>query len=607
MAASEGSSSCHEDIIVGKAFDRRLMARLTAYALPYRTQLLFAVLLILVVTALGLVGPFLLMEAIDGPLRASITDPGNPEPGDSSYEELYTLTAVFAAFAVVLLCLRFVQAILMAWIGQKVMLDLRREIFSHLLRMPFSFHDRNPVGRLVTRITSDVEALNELFASGFVTFIADILVLVSITLVLLVVNFRLALVTLSVIPLLLLTTFIFRAKARTYYRQQRGHLSHLNAYTQESIQGMSLIQVFNREEVSQRAYEDVNGRYLTAFLRSVFCYSIYFPVVEFLATAAVAAVIWQAAHQRAAVPPEVTYGAFYLFFLFIGRFFQPIRDMAERYNILQSAMAAAERVFQVLDTPETLSDPAQPRDLEKIQGRVAFENAWFAYRSDEFVLKDVSFSVEPGQTVAIVGATGAGKSTVINLMSRFYDVQRGSITIDGIDVRQYRKRDLRRRIGTVLQDVFIFSRSVSENLSLGTPGISAEDVVRAADHVNADRFISRLPGRYDEVLKERGKTLSVGERQLLAFARALVHNPDILVLDEATAHVDSETEALIQDALRKLLKGRTSIVIAHRLSTIRQAAKIVVLHKGEVREVGSHSELMARGGIYQKLYELQYP
>ncbi|MCZ6793282.1 MAG: ABC transporter ATP-binding protein [Planctomycetota bacterium] len=607
---SRSSESFHEDLIVGKAFDRQLMFRLLRYALPYRLQISLALLLILLVTLLGLVGPFLVQAAIDGPLDDSIAlrpsiaaEASFPE---DAMRELYLLAGIFLAVSASLVCLRFFQGLMMAWIGQKVMLDLRQELFAHLLRMPFAFYDRSPVGRLVTRVTSDVEALNELFASGFVSFIADVLVLVGITLVLLLVNWQLALVTLSVVPLLLLATFIFRAKARQFYREQRGHLSHLNAYTQESIQGMSLIQVFNRQEDSRRRYQRINRKYLSAFLKSVFSYSVYFPVVEILGTGALVAVIWAAASQLSQPEPELTLGNFFLFWYFLGRFFQPIRDMAERYNVLQAAMAAAERTFKILDTPESLNDPAEPRRLERIEGRVEFQNVSFAYRDDKPVLEDVSFTVEPGETVAIVGATGAGKSTVISLMSRFYDARKGSIRIDGVDVRDYRKADLRSRIGIVLQDVFIFSRSVLENIALDTDGISREDVERASAHVNAERFISRLPGGYDEALKERGRTLSVGERQLLAFARALVHSPDILVLDEATASVDSETEALIQDALGKLLEGRTSIVIAHRLSTVRRAQRIVVLHKGRVREIGTHAELMALGGIYKRLYELQY-
>ncbi|MBN1443496.1 MAG: ABC transporter ATP-binding protein [Planctomycetes bacterium] len=595
-----------EETIVGKAFDRRLMARLLRYAVPYRGAMVLAIVLILLVTALGLAGPFIVREAVDGPLREVTSGSLAAEPGAEAFHRLYRLTALFAAVSLVLLALRYVQGILMAWIGQKVMLDLRSELFHHLIHMPFAFFDRNPVGRLVTRVTSDIEALSELFAGGFVSLIADMLILAAITAALLWVNAALALVTLSALPLLLIATFLFRAKVRRYYREQRAHIAHLNAITQESIQGMNVVQAFHRQRSNQKRYEDVNRLYQVSFLRSVLAYSVYYPVIELMGTGALIAVIWQASRQLGATPPELTLGNFFLFWYFLGRFFQPIRDMAERYNVLQAAMASAERVFQVLDTPETMPDPPGARPLEKLEGRVAFENVWFAYRGDDHVLRDINFEVKPAQMVAIVGATGAGKSTIINLISRFYDPQRGRILADGRDIREIRKRELRARISVVLQDVFLFSRSIRENIALDTPGISDEDVRRVARHVNASPFIERLPGGYDEVLKERGRTLSVGEKQLLAFARTLVHDPDILILDEATAHIDSETEALIQDALDKLLAGRTSIVIAHRLSTIRRADRIIVLHKGEVREEGTHRELFARGGIYRCLYELQY-
>jgi ABC-type multidrug transport system fused ATPase/permease subunit len=510
-----------------------------------------------------------------------------------------------------LVFLRFLADYTMSIVGQRVMFDLRVSLFQHLQRMPFSFYDRNPVGRLVTRITNDVEALNELFSSGFVTLFADFLVLAGITVLLLWRNVTLALVTLSVLPCLLLVTAVFRDHARRFYREQRGHLAHLGAFTQEAIQGMDVNQLFHRERRTQEEYEHINALLTRAFKKSVMAYSVYFPVVETLGKCALAAIIWQASRQIA--HGESTYGDFYLFWICLERFFQPIRDIAERYNVLQSAMAAAERIFKVLDTPESIVrvEPEDGRDRcrgvpPSARGRVEFRNVWFAYQGEEFVLKDVSFAVEPGKTVAIVGATGGGKSTIINLMSRFYDPQRGTIEIDGVDVRFYEKQALRRRIGVVLQDVFLFSRSIRDNIRLGETEISPERVEECARVVNADHFIRRLGAGYDQVLTERGGSLSVGEKQLLAFARALVHTPDFLVLDEATAHVDTETERLIQDALGKLFQGRTSIVIAHRLSTVRRADRIIVLHKGEIREEGTHSELIGRRGIYWRLHELEY-
>ena len=600
----DNSPSFHEDFVVGKAFDRGLMSRLLRYALPHKSLIVLALLLLTFVTLASLVGPFIIQQAIDGPLSESIIGERTDTAG--AFEELLFLASIFLGVSLLLLLLRFAQSLVMANIGQRVVFDLRQEIYDHLLRMPLGYYDRNPVGRLVTRITSDIEALNELFASGIVSFLADVMILTAITAALLWVNVTLALVTLSALPLLILGTFIFRNKARRYYRLQRGHLSHLNSFTQEAIQGMEIVQSFHREESHQREHREINGRYMKAFLHSVMAYAVFFPVIEIVSTIVLAAVIWRGGIQLTATEQALTFGEFYLFWHFLGRFFQPIRDMADRYNILQSAMAAAERVFNVLDTPESIIDPASPLPAEKFRGGIEFDRVWFAYKDEEYVLKDISFSINPGETVAIVGATGSGKTTIVNLVSRFYDPQRGAILLDGADVREYGKRDLRARIGSVMQDVFLFSRSVRENLVLNATEITQERLIDCSRRANADGFIDKLPDAYDEVLSERGRTLSVGEKQLLVFARALVHDPDILILDEATAYIDSTTEALIQDAISKLLEGRTSIVIAHRLSTIKKADKILVLHKGELREQGNHEELLALGGIYHRLHELQY-
>jgi len=600
----DNSPSFHEDFVVGKAFDRGLMSRLLRYALPHKGLIVLALLLLTFITLASLVGPFIIQRAIDGPLSESII--GKKADTAAAFEELLFLASIFLGVSLLLLLLRFAQSLVMANIGQRVVFDLRQKIYDHLLRMPLGYYDRNPVGRLVTRITSDIEALNELFASGIVSFLADVMILTAITAALLWVNVTLALVTLSALPLLILGTFIFRNKARKYYRLQRGHLSHLNSFTQEAIQGMEIVQSFHREESHQNEHREINGRYMRAFLRSVMAYAVFFPVIEIVSTIVLAAVIWRGGIQLTAAEQALTFGEFYLFWHFLGRFFQPIRDMADRYNILQSAMAAAERVFNVLDTPESIIDPASPLPGEKFQGGIEFDRVWFAYKDEEYVLKDISFSIDPGETVAIVGATGSGKTTIVNLVSRFYDPQRGAILLDGADVREYGKRDLRARIGSVMQDVFLFSRSVRENLVLNASEITQEHLLDCSRRANAHGFINRLPDTYDEVLSERGRTLSVGEKQLLVFARALVHDPDILILDEATAYIDSTTEALIQDAISKLLEGRTSIVIAHRLSTIKKADKILVLHKGELREQGTHSELLALGGIYHRLHELQY-
>lgn len=598
--------SAGEDDVLGRAFDRRLMVRLLGYSSPYKVMMAAAVVLIFLTSALSVVGPIIVKEAIDGPLAAGLFSEAPGTTFDSKvWGELLRYGGIFLAVAAVLVVVRFLSGYAMAIIGQNVMYDLRTELFKHLQHLPLAFYDRNPVGRLVTRISSDIEALNDWFASGFVTLIADIMVLVGIGIVLLSYDLALALITLGVLPPLLVATFVFRDKARRYYREQRRHLAHLGAFTQETVQGMSIIQLFHRERRTSTRYTAINTALKVAFRHSVAAYSVYFPVVETLGKVTLMVILWQA--DRAFRAGTLTLGTFFLFWVFLERFFQPIRDMAERYNVLQAAMASAERLFTILDTHGSLPTVAGPGTptTAPLQ-RVEFRNVWFAYNEKEFVLKNLSFEVEAGKTVAIVGATGAGKSTIVQLLSRFYDPQEGEIFINGVDLRRYDKQEIRRRMGLVLQDVFLFSRSVRENISLGDAAIDDQRVRNAAQLVNASHFVDRLENGYEQVLSERGGSLSVGERQLLVFARALAHDPEILVLDEATASIDTESEVLIQDALAKLLSGRTSIVIAHRLSTIRRADEILVMHKGEIREQGTHADLLALGGIYSRLHELQY-
>ncbi len=624
----------------GRAFDRRLLGRLLRYSLPYRRFMALVVVLILVTTLINLVGPFIVKWVIDGPLRAAISgeEGGSGVISDAALE-LYGAAALYLFAAALFLFLRYLQSISMATIGQRVMRDLRIELFHHLQRLPVAYFDRNPVGRLTTRVSNDIEALNQLFSSGVVNFIADLLVLLGISAALIWVNLELAMTTLLVLPPLVGVTILFRRTAQRAYRDTRRHLSHLNAFTQESIQGMRIIQLFVRERENAGRFCEINGEYRNAFQRTVLCYSLYFPAVEVIAALALGAILWRSgAGIRAGA---LSFGEFYLFWHFLGRFIAPIRDMADRYNVLQSAMAAAERIFKVLDEPardgpvlaETREEGLDSREegLEtreegfelaasrasestpaipaRLRGEVEFRDVWFGYEKNEsdinYAVRGVNFTVHPGETLAIVGATGAGKSTLVNLLARFYEPQRGRILVDGRDLAEYPLREFRRKIGLVLQDPFLFSRTIRENIRLGRMEVSDEVVSAAARRMNAERFLSRLPGGLDEMLGERGAGLSAGEKQLLSFTRALVHDPDILILDEATAHIDPATEALIREALRELISGRTSIVIAHRLSTIREANRIAVLHKGELRELGAHRELLQKRGIYYRLYRLQ--
>ncbi|MBW3534536.1 MAG: ABC transporter ATP-binding protein/permease [Gemmatimonadetes bacterium] len=589
--------SIHEEEALGKAYDARLMRRLLRYVKPYKWQTAVAVLLLVLASGMEIVGPILTQQAIDRAI---------PE-GDLGF--LTMLAVLFVVANVLGFAFQYGQQILTTWLGQSVMYDLRTEIFAKLQRQDLRYYDRNPVGRLMTRITSDVETLNELFSSGVVSVFGDVFTLVFIVAAMVNMDWRLALVTFSVLPLVFYAAFLFRSRIRDAYRDIRVRLARINAFLHERITGVRVVQLFNREAADDRKHRDIEEDYLEAHLRSITYYALFFPVIEVFTAIALALIVWYGGLQI--LDGAVTVGVVAAFLQYARRFFRPIQDLSEKYNLLQGAMASSERVFGLLDKDVDIEDPAVPRELPSTRGEIEFQDVWFAYANREdgepdWVIRGLTFRVAPGEKVAIVGHTGAGKTTIINLLMRFYEPQRGRVLLDGVPIGELRLEDLRTRIGLVLQDVFLFSQDVGYNIRLGSEEVSPERVREAARRVGADRFIERLPGGYEQPLGERGSSLSVGERQLVSFARALAFDPPILVLDEATSSVDSEIEAQIEAATDELMKGRTSLVIAHRLSTVQGADRILVMHHGELREQGSHQELLEQGGLYARLHELQF-
>jgi ATP-binding cassette, subfamily B, multidrug efflux pump len=585
--------STHDDEILGKAYDARLMRRLLQYLRPYLRQVCVALAAIVVGSAASLAQPYLIKVAIDRYIAVGRLE------GLDRIALLY-LVILVSAFAA-----EYVQTWSMQFTGQRIMFDLRMSIYAHLQRLDLRFYDRNPVGRLMTRVTSDVDVLNDLFTSGVVTVFSDALTLVGIMVVMLVMNWRLALVTFAVLPIIVGISQWFRKNVRDSYRVVRGWIARINAFLQENITGMATVQLFRREALNFRRFDEIDRKHRDANVDSIFYYSVFYPAVEAVGSLAAALIIWYGGGRH--LSGALTIGSLVAFLQYSQRFFRPISDMSEKFNILQAAMASSERIFKLLDEPVVIAPPAVPAVRPApAAGHIVFDGVWFAYNDDNFVLRDVSFDVKPGERVGIVGATGSGKTTLINLLLRFYDVNRGSITVDGVDVRRLDLADLRGLFSLVLQDVHLFSGTIADNIRLGHPSIDDDRVRRAARAVHAEPFIERMPKGFASAVAERGSTLSVGQKQLLSFARALAFDPRVLVLDEATSSVDTETELVIRDALHVLMAGRTTIAIAHRLSTIQDMDKILVLHKGQLREAGTHQELLAQRGIYFKLFELQY-
>ncbi|MGF7056557.1 ABC transporter ATP-binding protein [Brassicibacter mesophilus] len=585
-------ANIHEEENLGKAYDSKLMKRLLSYAKPYWIYILICFLLLIIVTVSDIARPYILKIAIDNYIKAGDID------------GLSRVGLLFLGVITISFVFNYIQVYILNYTSQKIIFNIRQEIFSHLQKMSLSYFDKNPLGRLVTRVTNDTEALNEMYTNVLVNLFKDIFLLIGIVITMLKMNYRLALFSLSVVPLILVASMIFRAKIRKVYRLVRVRLARINSTLNENITGMKTVHIFKKENKKFKEFDHINNDYLDATKQEIFVYAIFRPGIEIIRSLGIAMIVWIGGGD--VISGAIEFGVLYAFINYLQMFFEPILSLTEKYNILQAAMASSERIFMILDKDEDIKNSQTPVQFKKSKGKIEFKNVWFAYEKENWVLRDVSFTINPGEAVAFVGATGAGKTSIISLINRFYDIQKGEILIDDKNIKDIDKYELRKHIGIVLQDVFLFTGSIKNNIRLNSENITDEEIIKVSEYVNAHSFIDKLPNKYDEPVMERGSTLSSGQRQLLAFARALAFNPDILVLDEATSNIDTETESLIQDALLKLIKGRTTIAVAHRLSTIQHSDKIIVLHKGKVKEIGSHQELLNKGGMYYDLYRLQY-
>lgn len=665
------SDNLHDDEIMGKAYDSKLMRRLLKYAKPYLKYLLLAILMMVIITGLELLRPYLLKVTIDEYIngykkpmyevaidhyRDGVVFNGNKyirvelipeedlenfasyplvniikEDGEyylvddnsntienktfldnESYRDfrksdisgINKISLIFFTAIILGFIFNYLQVIILNYTSQKIVFNIRQEVFSHIQSLSISYFDKNPIGRLVTRVANDTETLNEMYTNVLVNLFKDVFILIGIIFVMIKMDLKLALLSFTLIPVILIAAIVFRKLIREVYRRSRVQLSRINSTLNENITGMRIIQIFEKENKISKQFDKINNDYLVTSKEEITLFAIFRPSIEVIRALGIAAIVYYGGGKT--ISGYMEFGVLYAFIDYLQRFFDPILDLTEKYNILQSAMASSERIFDVLDNNSIIENIDQPVELNNIKGRIEFKNVWFAYVEDNWVLRDVSFIIEPGEAVAFVGATGAGKTSIINLITRFYDIQKGEILIDGINIKNYDKSKLRKNIGVVLQDVFLFTGTIEDNIHLNDGNISHDEVVEVSKHVNADSFISKLPLKYKEPVMERGSTLSSGQRQLLAFARTLAYNPSILILDEATSSIDTETELLIQDALKKLIKNRTTIAVAHRLSTIQHADKIIVLSKGIIKEVGNHQELLLKEGMYFDLYKLQY-